>query len=170
MLPFWDDLRNGQAMQAAMRGANAAVVGNSRAGSLRSDFDKRGSYTARLRARPQRIPVVDSLEGSAVDRRYLAGGNRDCSGRGSLLRDPHDCISVVKGPRPTDPATRSICLPAARGATAAPKVIGPTLCLKTTGNTTGCFRSIDMRGQFIARNSGREDDRARRNESERAGG
>jgi chromate transporter len=27
MLPFWDELRNGQAMQAAMRGANAAVVG-----------------------------------------------------------------------------------------------------------------------------------------------
>jgi chromate transporter len=27
MLPFWDELRNGQAMQAAMHGANAAVVG-----------------------------------------------------------------------------------------------------------------------------------------------
>ena len=27
MLPFWDDLRTGQTMQAAMRGANAAVVG-----------------------------------------------------------------------------------------------------------------------------------------------
>ena len=27
MLPFWDDLRSGQAAQAAMRGANAAVVG-----------------------------------------------------------------------------------------------------------------------------------------------
>jgi chromate transporter len=27
MLPFWDGLRSGQAMQAAMRGANAAVVG-----------------------------------------------------------------------------------------------------------------------------------------------
>lgn len=27
MLPFWDELRGGQAMQAAMRGANAAVVG-----------------------------------------------------------------------------------------------------------------------------------------------
>jgi chromate transporter len=27
MLPFWDELRNGQAVQAAMRGANAAVVG-----------------------------------------------------------------------------------------------------------------------------------------------
>jgi chromate transporter len=27
MLPFWDDLRSGQAMQAAMRRANIAVVG-----------------------------------------------------------------------------------------------------------------------------------------------
>ena len=27
MLPFWDELRTGQTMQAAMRGANAAVVG-----------------------------------------------------------------------------------------------------------------------------------------------
>lgn len=27
MLPFWDELRSGQTMQAAMRGANAAVVG-----------------------------------------------------------------------------------------------------------------------------------------------
>ena len=27
MLPFWDELRNGRRMQAAMRGANAAVVG-----------------------------------------------------------------------------------------------------------------------------------------------
>jgi chromate transporter len=27
MLPFWDELRSGQAAQAAMRGANAAVVG-----------------------------------------------------------------------------------------------------------------------------------------------
>jgi chromate transporter len=27
MLPFWDELRSGQTVQAAMRGANAAVVG-----------------------------------------------------------------------------------------------------------------------------------------------
>ncbi len=33
-LPFWDSLRTRPTAQAAMRGANAAVVGDSRSGTL----------------------------------------------------------------------------------------------------------------------------------------
>ena len=46
---------------------------DSRAGSLQSDLDERGSHTARLRVRARGIPPVDGLEGSAVDCRGIAG-------------------------------------------------------------------------------------------------
>jgi chromate transporter len=72
MLPFWDELRARQAAQAAMRGANAAVVGILGL-ALYSPIWTSGVHTARFRAGRRRIRTPDGLESPAVDCRRLVG-------------------------------------------------------------------------------------------------
>jgi chromate transporter len=68
MLPFWDTLRSHQSAQAAMRGANAAVVGIL-GSALYSQVWTSAVLTPRdFGVAPSGISAADRLEGPAVDR------------------------------------------------------------------------------------------------------
>ena len=85
MLPFWNELRSREAARAAMRGANAAVVGILGL-ALYNPIWTSGVRTPKgLRTRRRRFPAVDGMEGAAVDRRRIAGRRRDLVGRDTLF-------------------------------------------------------------------------------------
>lgn len=85
-LPFWSELREKPAMQAAMRGANAAVVGLLGASPLQPGLDKRNLKSLRLHPGARGFPAADNVEDAAVAGGGIAGAGRCCA-RAAFLTD-----------------------------------------------------------------------------------
>ncbi len=81
-LPFWDTLRRRPAVQSALRGVNAAVVGLLACRALPAGLDQRDYRPGRFRAWRRGVSAADALGGAAV-----AGGDRRSAGgeRGGSL-------------------------------------------------------------------------------------
>jgi hypothetical protein len=75
-LPFWDATRARPAVQAAMRGSNAAVVGNSRCGPLQPGLDQCGLDAPRFCAGARGLPATHRLERAAMDRGRVSDRRR----------------------------------------------------------------------------------------------
>ena len=84
-LPFWDSLRRRPAVQSALRGVNAAVVGPAARGALPAGMDERDLCARRFCDRDRRLPAAGAVGGAALARRHPRRRRSQRRGRAQLI-------------------------------------------------------------------------------------